>query len=47
MRTKEIHVYTDAHRIKNAPCAMGCSKAWALDTTLIKIVAAKVDGNLR
>ena len=39
MKIKEIHIYAHALPVKNGPYVMGHSKVWALDTTLVKIVA--------
>lgn len=39
MKIKEIHVYAHALPVKNGPYTMANAKVWALDTTLVKIVA--------
>lgn len=39
MRIREIHVWSHALPVKNGPYVMGHSQVWALDSTLVKIVA--------
>ncbi|VDC19209.1 mandelate racemase/muconate lactonizing enzyme family protein [Pseudogemmobacter humi] len=39
MKIKEIHIYAHVLPVKNGPYVMGHSTVWALDTTLVKLVA--------
>lgn len=39
MKIKEIHIFAHQLPVKNGPYTMANAKVWALDTTLVKIVA--------
>lgn len=39
MKITEVHVYAHGLPVRNGPYTMGHSKVWALDTTLVKLVA--------
>ncbi|WP_319544747.1 mandelate racemase/muconate lactonizing enzyme family protein [Ruegeria conchae] len=39
MRISEIHIYCHALPVKNGPYTMARAQVWALDTTLVKLVA--------
>lgn len=40
MKIKEVHVYAHRLPVKNGPYTMANAKVWALDTTLVKLVAS-------
>ena len=39
MRLREIHIYQHDLPVRNGPYVMSNSRVWALDTTLVRLVA--------